>query len=248
MKKKIISTILMLTVFLNTSIIANAKTNDNLDQEIYNKLLNREETFVIDYDNVDILDKIENISKKDDYLNLSIKQMNCSVKTTIKNNNKTSECTINMSYLANKNQEEYVDQAAQIIVNTIIKPNMTEYEKVKTINSFLINYLSYDYSLSKFSAYDSLTTKQSVCMGYTLTAYKLLEKSGIENKIITGTLKGTPHSWNLVKVNNQWYHLDVTNNDSLGENKFLLVDNKTLLNYDFVWDTSLYPTVLNNYK
>ena len=41
----------------------------------------------------------------------------------------------------------------------------------------------------------------------------LCDLSGIDCKMITGTAGGENHAWNLVKLDDQWYHTDVTWDD-----------------------------------
>lgn len=47
-------------------------------------------------------------------------------------------------------------------------------------------------------------------------AFKLLaDEAGLDAIVVTGYLEGDlPHAWNKVKIDNEWYILDVTNNDN----------------------------------
>lgn len=60
--------------------------------------------------------------------------------------------------------------------------------------------------------YGTLTKKASVCDGFTKTLQLLLEKVGIESQFVTGSINDEPHAWNLVKLDDNWYHVDLTSN------------------------------------
>ncbi|RAN85873.1 transglutaminase, partial [Bacillus sp. SRB_28] len=75
---------------------------------------------------------------------------------------------------------------------------MTDHEKVKVIHDWIVLNLSYDTSLKKYTAYDGLVTGSTVCQGYSLLAYRMLERVGIDNRIVEGTAGGQLHAWNIV--------------------------------------------------
>jgi len=83
--------------------------------------------------------------------------------------------------------------------------------------------------------------------GYAMTAYKMFNLVGIENKIVIGELDGIAHGWNMVKVDGKWYNLDVTNND-VTNNKYFLRNDKTLRDDGFTWEANDYPICDKNYE
>lgn len=125
---------------------------------------------------------------------------------------------------------------------------MSDFDKVKVINKYLIDRYRYDDSLISNNAYSALMTGKTTCQGYALTAYKMLKLSGIENRIVTGELEGVPHGWNLVKLNNKWYHLDITNNDALSSDKYFLKSDKDLKRDGFTWKYNDYPACDEDYN
>lgn len=62
---------------------------------------------------------------------------------------------------------------------------------------------------------DLLLEGKGVCEGYTHTYRLLLDMEGIENKYVVGKAKGEGHSWNLVRLEGQWVHVDCTYDDPL---------------------------------
>ena len=124
---------------------------------------------------------------------------------------------------------------------------MSDLDKIKTINKYIVDRYEYDDSLLSNNVYSALTKGKTICQGYAMTAYKMLNLVGIENKIIIGDLDGVAHGWNLVKLNGKWYHLDVTNND-VANNKYFLKNDKALRSDGFTWEANDYPICDENYE
>lgn len=84
-----------------------------------------------------------------------------------------------------------------------------------------------DYSLGEellgSSAYGALVTGKAACEGYSKAAKLLLDAAGIENTVVTGKTESETgpsgaHMWNVVKLGDEWYHLDCTWDDPVDEN------------------------------
>lgn len=186
---------------------------------------------------------IINSYSKDDYLERSWLEIKPKAKITAKG----IETTLKVSYLTTKEQEEYIDSELERITKSLVNTNMSTLEKVNIINEYIMDRYEYDYTKKSISVYSALTTSVAVCQGYSMTAYKMLNYAGIENRIIVGTLKGESHSWNEVKIDDKWYHLDITNNDSKEKNKYFLVSDEVLISYGYYWDIYKYPKALKEY-
>lgn len=53
-----------------------------------------------------------------------------------------------------------------------------------------------------------------VCEGYAKAFQLLLNAAGIENVYVVGKAGGTGHAWNQVKIEGEWYNVDLTWNDT----------------------------------
>ena len=113
---------------------------------------------------------------------------------------------------------EKLESKVKSILSQIIKPNMTDYQKELAVHDYLVENCEYDieavnsskFKAESFTAYGALCLGLAVCEGYAEAASILLNRAGVETKIITGTSKGVGHAWNLVKVGGEFYHLDIT--------------------------------------
>jgi len=166
----------------------------------------------------------------------------------------TGNVTFKVKYLTNQTQEAAVQKKVDQILKAIIKPSMTEFEKVKAINDYIVSNATYGTKTkaSPHSAYALLMEGQAVCQGYALMAYKMLDQAGFDAKYVVGTVNGNvAHAWNLVKVDGQWYHLDTTWNDPLPNrfgassyDYFLVTDAQ--LKKDHKWIASNYPAATSS--
>lgn len=154
---------------------------------------------------------------------------------------------INQSQEENQNKADYVNSQALSIFNSIIVANMSAADKVKAINQYLVMNVQYDFSMKNYDAYSAFYYKKAVCQGYAEAAKKLFDLAGIENKLIYGTLDGGSHEWNLVNIEGLWYHVDITNNDVVLRDQYLLVGDQKMLDAKNVWDTSKYPSAPSDY-
>lgn len=91
-----------------------------------------------------------------------------------------------------------------------LTPDMDDYEKLKFFHDHLVlsceNDTDYEYA---DTIYGALVQKKALCEGYAKAFSYLCNLAGIENVIVTG-YTGVPHMWNMVKLNGNWYHVDVT--------------------------------------
>lgn len=122
--------------------------------------------------------------------------------------------TISLDFTTNAEQEKVVHQEVKRLVATLIRPTMSEVEKVKVINDYIVKNTTYTYdsTTSPHAAYAIITEGKGVCQAYAMLAYLMLEEAGFEVRYVTGFAR-EPHAWNLVKVDGEWYHLDTTWND-----------------------------------
>lgn len=123
---------------------------------------------------------------------------------------------------------------------------MSDYEIVCAVNDYLCDVSYYPpnepYAPETHTAYGALENGVSVCEGYACAAKLLLNAFGIPCDIQIGVCtNGGGHAWNLVKLDGQWYQLDVTWNDgSTDRDDYLLVTDE-YMKRSRTWDYGNYP-------
>lgn len=161
------------------------------------------------------------------------------INTTISN---SGEITLKIKYLYNEEQMDKISSRVDELINQLITSDMSDYDKIKTIHDYIIENASYDVernekgtsSYESNTAYGTLFQKKAICSGYADAMAIFLTKFGVENfKISSET-----HVWNAVKLDNKWYHLDLTWDDPVSEykdildHKYFLITNKELKEAD----------------
>ncbi len=146
---------------------------------------------------------------------------------------------IDMSYRFTPEEMSNMNRASEAAANEIMKgvtAGMTEYDKLKYFHDYLIRNCESDISDPYANTiYGALVRGVALCEGYAKSFSYLCNKAGIENMIITGETS-EHHMWNMVKVEGNWYHIDVTWDNPEGELSRLYPD-MVLYQYFMVTDS-----------
>lgn len=138
----------------------------------------------------------------------------------------------------------YERTVAQILENTVFE-GMSQLQIALSIHDYLIANSAYDESLTLEEGYDLLVNGTAVCNGYSEAYMDLMNRCGIPTVIVSSDPMN--HCWNLVRIDDRWYHVDVTWDDPVSDVQgrvehtfFLLTDEELLSNehphYDWVTD------------
>jgi len=92
----------------------------------------------------------------------------------------------------------------------------SDLEKVQFIHDYLAATVSYVYGDDVYTAYSAIVNRQAVCEGYAKAFSYFMNRLGIPSTYCTGTAGGENHGWSLVRLDGQFYNLDVTWDDPLG--------------------------------
>ena len=120
-------------------------------------------------------------------------------------------------------------------------PQGDTYEQIKYVYETLIDQAEYQEDSPQNQNIRSVFLEgKTVCMGYSKAAQYLLNRMGIFCTLVTGTVTGekpSSHAWNLVKIGEQYYYMDVT----WGNPGYLNpVENDAYISYSYLccnWDT-----------
>jgi hypothetical protein len=137
--------------------------------------------------------------------------------------------TIELPYLYMDGEEIDKVQSLQVQNDTekkldeivsMLDTSMSDVEKILFLHDYLITTTQYDvraYEIAikdnnNFTIQGTLNAHQTMCSGYTITLYRLLEKAGISAKMVDS--QEMEHTWLTVEIDNNWYHIDPTWNDT----------------------------------
>lgn len=127
--------------------------------------------------------------------------------------------TVSGSYTMNADQVEVAKLAVDSYVDKCIAGYdgpVDEYKKVKYVYEYIIKNTEYDISAPNNQNILSVVKEgRTVCQGYAKIIQYILNKMGVFCILCEGTVKGTEsHVWNIVEINNSYYHLDATWGDA----------------------------------
>ncbi len=137
--------------------------------------------------------------------------------TTIGNNLKT----VSPSYLRTEKEiseiQPKIEKAAQKIINEALKKDDL-FEQVLYIHDSIVDMTVYksNSKLAHIRNIDGpLLNGYALCEGYAKTFAYLCQSIGIEAICVSGESGGS-HMWNIVKLDGEWYQMDVTFDDPTG--------------------------------
>lgn len=164
------------------------------------------------------------------------------------------------SKLSNKTKSVF--DACIDTINTVTEDDMNDYEKELAIHDWMIDWADYDKEANNNSPtakpgpnndnpYGLIFQKKAICVGYTATFQLFMDMLGIECITVNGVSQNTggEHAWNMVRLNEKWYCVDVTWNDRSGEDqnastkhRYFNVTSQYMRDTKHQWDESITPT------
>lgn len=194
------------------------------------------------------------VPNEGDYIYHQIKEHTCSVSEYEDEDGLHILAEYSITYFSTEEQEREVDEKVDRILDFLKIEEMSEYQKILTIYSYLCSNTSYDWegidndsTLREHSAYAAICGGKAVCQGYATALYRLLLAAGIDNRVIIGENYGVAHAWNMVRLGECYYYVDATSDAGKFEFNYFM---KTLsdLPGHILYDDSLdYPVAETSY-
>ena len=135
--------------------------------------------------------------------------------------------TIHFQYTFSPERVKTIQQSINNVIEndfcTAYVKKLSLQEQVAYVYKWLVTYCNYNVnSAYNQSIYSVFVRRNSVCTGYAKTAQYLFNLLGIESRLVFGRLHNDKedgrHCWNLVKVDNEYYHFDACFGDSILDN------------------------------
>ncbi|MBK5201560.1 MAG: hypothetical protein JJE21_08530 [Spirochaetaceae bacterium] len=222
--KKIIILLFIVLVSIESIFATNyyqekLNTKDNhLYTKILSALLEEKDSIEIDtdYSSADIQKVFDFVFKDNPQIFYANQSYNYKWKE--ESNGKKVSANIEFSYKtfdrSIKYERDLVEKKVLKYVD-ILKKLDSPYQQIRTMYKYFALTRNYDLSLiDDQSAYSVLINKRGVCASYARAFQYIMNSLGIPCIVVTGELKGIPHAWNMVEIENLWYHIDVTNGNS----------------------------------
>lgn len=152
---------------------------------------------------------------------------------TIVFNHDNATFSMEINHVYNKDDIEKINNIVDTAINKYITNTMSARDKIKVIHDFIIDNTDYDTLKSNNikdttyrsnTAYGVLLENKGICSGYSDAMAIFLNKLNIINYKISNN----EHIWNLVLLDSDWYHLDLTWDDPISD-KNITRDNYFLI-------------------
>ena len=122
--------------------------------------------------------------------------------------------TINLLYKdpSEYNRSAYEREVARVLEEAVF-PGMSQWQIALSVHDYLASHYAYDETYTYYTGYDLLVRKTAVCEGYALAYMDILKRAGLEAVRVSS--EDMNHTWTLVKIGSDWYHVDVTWDDPI---------------------------------
>ena len=224
--------------------------NQDLKEELYENLKKHKEKFAITFrGNTEQIDQqleyiMNDLQYEDPYVYENMVDWRANYSYTSK------KATVNffVTYLLTQDEEQFVTNEVKRLARQLTNDQMSDLAKIKEIHDYVVRNTEYssDTISSQYSPYTILTEQKGVCQAYAFLIYRLLQEADVEVLYVKGMAGGGMHAWNLVKLNDEWYHVDATWNETIGEEAddqyFLVTDQQMKLTHS--WNDTEYPSAI----
>lgn len=114
-------------------------------------------------------------------------------------------------------------QQATADAMALIETDMSDMEKALVLHDYLAVICAYDYDNLQagtlpamvYNAYGVLVERSAVCQGYALAYKYLLGQAGVDAYMVSSDTMN--HAWNLIKLDGEYYQVDVTWDDPVSD-------------------------------
>ena len=225
-----------------------AESREELAEMIREKMVSRSEYFTLKYEDTEArdMDFFRDVCENDalqhtgvpyegDYLMWHYGGVGISLPAqavTFADGVYTHTVGIYVLYYTTADEELYVTQKVQEVLEDLDIDGKSDYEKTAAIYAYVCDLVEYDHEhydeftarylvdetykvyYTMFSAYGAVHDGTAVCQGIAQLMYRMLLEEGIDCRLIAGRASGRDaadnHAWNIVKIGNEYFNLDAT--------------------------------------
>lgn len=129
--------------------------------------------------------------------------------------------TVRLNYSDDEDLDDEAFKKETKAALSLIDDSMSDLQKIIILHDYLAVNCEYDEENlladtippMSYKSYGALVNRMAVCQGYALAYKYLLNKAGIECYMVES--KSMNHAWNLVKLDGEFYQVDVTWDDPI---------------------------------
>ncbi len=257
LNKKILSVFLLLVLstpnIFSLSYYYNSLDSDEkeLYNDIYDSLIERKDILEVGDNDFELLSKIY-YYVLNDYPSIFYASESLNYSSSMLDN-KIISAKLNFNY---KDINDTLIYKKQVELNNILNQiekavvGYSDFEIVKYVYEFLINNSYYDKNFPDQSLLSILLDNIGLCTSYAKSFKFIMDYFDIECLLVEGKFvnQEDSHVWNMVKLDNSWYHVDVTQGDatnSFVDYSYLCITDKQILKDHIILSTIKLPKAMS---
>ena len=129
-----------------------------------------------------------------------------------------------------------IDKVNQLVAE-LVTEKTSAYTRAKVMHDWLIYNADYDLTYKEHDPEGVLLHGSGVCQSYAMAYEMLLEAAGVQNRLVIGDTIN--HAWNIVKLDDEWFHVDTTWDDPTGggseRDDYFLLSDKDIVDDHIEW-------------
>lgn len=153
---------------------------------------------------------------------------------------------LHFSYPDTKDEMRLKQNSVNTILSSAssyISSGKDEYEKVVLLYRFLCG--RFDYTVAEeeptMPAYNLLCDGLAHSRSFSSVFFAECSNANIQCLLVSGTRGGKACYWNMVRLNEQYYYVDLMRSIELGEKEIRLLSTEEMLELGYIWDSASYP-------
>ena len=153
-------------------------------------------------------------------------------------------------------------EAVQHVLTEVAPEGLSDYERELAIHDYIIGVAQYDSDTlsllpgfeedpNNSNPYGTLISGRAVCRGYSSTFQLFMDLIGVECITVEGfgNVSRDEHAWNMVRLDGEWYCVDVTWDDPVGlgqvfdavSHRYFNVTSEFMRSTNHYWDETAVP-------
>lgn len=153
---------------------------------------------------------------------------------------------LHFEYAYSKDEMRLMQDSVETILRsaaTYVRAGQTEREQTELLARFLLMRFSYTVGATEPSmpAYDLLVNGVAHSLSFSSVFFAECSSADVECVMVSGTKDGAVRYWNIVKIEDTYYHVDLMRSVELGERELVLLRDEAMQEEGYSWNAEAYP-------
>lgn len=153
---------------------------------------------------------------------------------------------LHFTYPASRDELRSMQASVETILDSAaayVSGGVDQQRRVQLLGRFLLTRFSYTVAQEEpqMPAYDLLYLGIAHSLSFAEVFQYECSRADIDSWLVSGTRNGEPYYWNIVHIQEIYYHVDLMRSVERGEDALTLLSAETLETEGYAWDVEAYP-------